>query len=202
MLSISEHQGLFLLYWSFQTEKHYWLCSGGSTKPTLSYTWDEVPQVEFSLFIFLILISYQPNTGMLWKVHNRPSGVCVCEEATLKATPETLSYPRQLLLNLHPWFPHRESRQGKGDFSFTCMASAEGVRLIAAPFLSTWTRTKVGSLRLSMILACGLLHQLVSALGGSESGGREDAAALTDIQYTQLMPRTGKFNNIISTAGS
>lgn len=40
------------------------------------------------------------------------------------------------------------------------------------------------------------LDQLVSAQGGVGVGGGEDSA-LTDVQYTQLMPQAGKSNNII-----
>lgn len=119
----------------------------------------------FSLSSFYFLIN--PTLECYWECTTGHQE-SVCEEAALKATPETLSYPRQLLLNPPPpLIPPRRKQPRKRWFQFYLYGkSAEGVRLIAAPFLSTWTRTKVGSLRLSMILACGSLHQLVSALGG------------------------------------
>lgn len=152
--------------------------------------------------LLLILFSYQPNTGMFLKVHNRPSGVCGGGHYQSDPRNSILSSPTTVKPTSALDSPTAKAAKEKVISVLLVWQSAQGVRLIAAPFLSTWTRTKVGSLRLSMILACGLLHQLVSALGGSESGGREDTTALTDIQYTQLKPQTGKSNNIISMAGS
>ena len=40
-------------------------------------------------------------------------------------------------------------------------------------------------------------------VGGRQSRAAEgEESALTDIQYTQLMPQTGKSNNVICTGGS
>lgn len=38
--------------------------------------------------------------------------------------------------------------------------------------------------------------------GGWSTGGGVEASALTDIQYTQLMPQTGNSNNIICAGGA
>lgn len=151
---------------TLQTKKPDWLSSGGSTKPTLSHTWDELPWVELSAFIILISFSYQPNTGMLLKVHNRPLGVSVWEgHSQSEPRNSILSSPTTVRPASTLDSPTEKAAKEKVILVLLVWQSAEGVRLMAAPFLSTWTRTKVGSLRLSMILACGLLHQLVSALG-------------------------------------
>lgn len=97
---------------------------------------------------------------------------------TFKAIPEILSF-LLLLLSPPPSLLSRWNWPKKRIFLFYFYSmSTRGVHLNAALFLSTWTQTKVGSPRLSVILACGFLHQLVSALGelvwsrGKGRGGR------------------------------
>lgn len=145
-----------------------------------------------SRLILLISFLHQPDTGMLFNLHDRPSGAR--RGANFKAGSETLSYTLPLLHAPQPESP-ANARQKKGDF-FLIFQECEGLGFSVRDFLLTWTWSKDGSLRVTTRLARSSWTSWFQHRGGVWNGGGE-LPALTLVQYTQLMPRAGKSNNII-----
>lgn len=132
--------------------------SGESCQPHLSHMQSGVPEAQLketfhpsilSLFILLISFLYQTDTGMLFILHNRPSGACWGPH--LKKTLKF--YPTHYPFAIHP-LPD----------------SPRGVYFSAILFLLTWTRSKE-SLGLSTSLACNSWTSWFQHRGESGGGG-------------------------------
>lgn len=203
----SRATGALFTLLTLSDKKHDWLCSGGSTEPSPSHTWDELPWVKLSFhYPHFIFLSTQ-HWNVIEIAQPAIRSLCVWGGHSLSDPRNSiLSLPLLLLNPPPPLIPPQRKWPRKRWFQFDFHSvGAEGVRLNAAPFLSTWTQTKVGVSETLHDPGMRFAAPFGVSTGGSEcavEGGREDAAALTDIQYTQLMPRTGKSNNIICAAGS
>lgn len=127
---------------------------------------------------------------MLLNLHNRPSGACV-GGGGFKAIPETLSIPTTTFQSATTLVAQRNWPRKRFVFYLQSLSAEESISMPYCLFFQLGHGPN-GGLRDSPQVWHAIPGPVGFSMGGGSQVGEGEESNLTGIQYTQLMPQTGK----------